>query len=107
MCLFEAVMCRADYGASVAWLEEDKLAAIVRHTPPLAILPWRWLGTRFFAGQGAFVCTAENGEGKPYGRKRIRSGEKKYYSVHIGAKTAAPLRFLKPLIDDKWEYVAF
>lgn len=105
-CLFEAVMCHANYAASVARLEEDKLAAIARHIPPLAIPPWRWPGMRFFAAQGAFMWAAENGRGKPYGKNRFRSGEKKYYSVHIGAKTEAPLQPLRPLIDNQWEYLA-
>jgi len=106
-CLFEAVMCHANFGASVAWLEEEKLAAIARHIPPLAIPQWRWLGTRFFAAQGAFMLAAENGTGKPYGNKKHRSGATaKYYSVYIGAKTEAPLQFLRPLIDGKWDHVA-
>jgi hypothetical protein len=61
---------------------------------------------RFFAGGGAFMFAAENGVGKPYGKKSYRRDAKRYYSVHIGAKTEAPLQFLKPLIDDRWEYVA-
>jgi hypothetical protein len=28
---------------------------------------------------------------------------RKYYSVHIGAKSPKPLRFLQPLLDDTWE----
>jgi hypothetical protein len=105
-CLFEAVMCHAIYGVSVAWLEQEKFATIVSQIPPLAIPPWRWVGMRFFAGGGAFMFAAENGVGKPYGKKSYRRDAKRYYSVHIGAKTEAPLQFLKPLIDDRWEYVA-
>ncbi|HEX3939374.1 MAG TPA: hypothetical protein VHX43_17865 [Xanthobacteraceae bacterium] len=105
-CLFEAVMCHANYGASAAWLEEEKFAAITRRIPPLAVPQWRWLETRFFAGQGAFMFAAENGHGRPYGKNRNRGTAKRYYSVHIGAKTDAPLQFLKPLIDDRWGYVA-
>jgi len=105
-CLFEAVTCHAIYGASVAWLEEEKFATIVCQIPPLAIPPWRWLGTSFFAGKGAFMFAAENGQGKPYGNKAHRRDAKRYYSVHIGAKTEAPLQFLKPLIDDRWNFVA-
>src|SRR5690348_6424194 len=95
-CLFEAIMCHANYGASAAWLDEDKLATVVEHIPPLAIPPWRWLGSRFFARGGAFMCAAENGADKG----------KKYHSVWIGAKTEHPLQFLKPLLDESWEYVA-
>lgn len=105
-CMFEAVMCHANYGASVAWLEEEKLAAIARHIPPLAIPPWRWVGMRLFAGKGAFMYAAENGVGPPYGRKSNRRSANRYYSVHIGARTETPLQFLKPLIDAKWGYVA-
>jgi hypothetical protein len=96
MCLFEAVMCQANYGASAAWLDEDQLAAVVAEVPPIAIRPWRWGGTRFFAGQGAFVCVADN----------PADDEKRWYSVSVGAKTEQPLQFLKPLVDEKWEWVA-
>jgi len=96
MCLFEAVMCQANYGASAAWLDEDQLAAVVAEVPPIAIRPLRWGGTRFFAGQGAFVCVADN----------PADDEKRWYSVSVGAKTEQPLQFLKPLVDEKWEWVA-
>jgi hypothetical protein len=96
MCLFEAVMRHANCGASAAWLDEDRFDAIVRDIPPLAIRPRRWMKTRFFAGQGAFMCAAANGE---------VSG-KKGYSVWIGAKTEHPLQFLKAYLDDRWEYIA-
>jgi hypothetical protein len=96
MCLFEAVMCYVGYGASASWLDEDQLAAVVANIPPVAIRPWRWGGTRFFAGGGAFVCVADN----------PAADSKKWYSVHIGAKTEQPLQFLKPLLDKRWEYVA-
>src|SRR5262249_12896422 len=36
MCLFEAVMCHANYGASAAWLDEDQLGAMVAEGPPIA-----------------------------------------------------------------------
>ncbi|HTZ02625.1 MAG TPA: hypothetical protein VMC05_09855 [Xanthobacteraceae bacterium] len=106
-CLFEAVMCHGKYNASIAWLEEEKFAEIVRQVPPLAIPPWRWLDTRFFVKNGVFMLAAENGVGKPYGGKRARSGEKRYYSVQVAAKTEAPLQFLKPLVGDNWDYVTF
>jgi hypothetical protein len=96
MCLFEAIMCHADYGASAAWLDEDKFDAVARNIPPLAIRPWRWMQTRFFIGQGAFMCAAANGA----------VNGKKGYSVWIGAKTEQPLRFLKSYLDDRWEYIA-
>jgi hypothetical protein len=86
-CLFEAVMCHAEYGASISWLEDEKLSEIARTIPPVAIAPWRWNGTRFFAGRGAFMCAAGG-------------------SVWIGAKTEHPLQFLKPYVNDDWEYVA-
>jgi hypothetical protein len=96
MCLFEAVMSYAGYGASASWLDEDQLAAIVADIPPVAIRPWRWGNTRFFAGRGAFVCVADNPAAET----------KKWYSVHVAAKTEQPLQFLKPLLDKRWEYVA-
>jgi hypothetical protein len=96
MCLFEAVIRRNTYGASAAWLDEKRLEVIVGHIPPLAIRPWRWMGARFFAHRGAFMCTALNG----------KSGSEKWYSVWIAAKTEQPLQFLKPLLDHAWEHVA-
>ena len=87
-CLFEAVICHARYGASAAWLEGEKLSEIARTIPPVAIAPWRWMdGTKFYAGQGAFMCAAGG-------------------SVWIGAKTEHPLQFLKPHLNDSWDYVA-
>jgi hypothetical protein len=95
-CVFEAIMCHAKYRASAAWLDEDRLHIIVQTIPPLAIGPWQWVGTRFFAHRGAFMCAAENGQHEG----------KKWYSVWIGAKTEQPLQFLKALLDDSWDYVA-
>jgi hypothetical protein len=86
-CLFEAVICHAEYGASISWLEDEKLSEIARTIPPVAIAPWRWNGTRFFARRGAFMCAAGG-------------------SAWIGAKTEHPLQFLKPYVNDDWEYVA-
>jgi hypothetical protein len=94
-CLFEAIMCHAKYGALATWLDEERLNTIVQTIPPLPIGPWHWLGTRFFARNGAFMCVAENGEHEG----------KKWYSVFIGAKTEHPLQFLKPLLDESWELV--
>jgi hypothetical protein len=95
-CMFDAVICHAKYGASTAWLDQDRVDEIAKTIPPIAISPWRWIGARFFAGQGAFMVAASNGELK--GRRGC--------SVWIGAKTEHPLQFLKPLLDDRWEYVA-
>ena len=92
-CLFEAVMRHARFRASAAWLDEDKFAAVVEHIPPLAIAPWRWLGSRFFARNGAFMCAGINGTDRG----------KKYYSVRIGAKSPRLLRFLRPLLNETWE----
>jgi hypothetical protein len=77
-------------------LDAKRLEAIVTHIPPLAIAPWRWVGARFFAGRGAFMCAALNG----------KAGSEKQYSVWISAKTEQPLQFLKPLLDHAWEHVA-
>jgi hypothetical protein len=92
MCLFEAVICHANNRASAAWLDEDRFVEIARNIPPLAIRPWRWMKTRFFAGGGAFMFAAENGT----------ANGKKGYSVWIGAKTEHPLQFLKPRLDNAW-----
>ncbi len=96
-CLFEATMCHSPYGASASWLEQSVLDKIIEYIPPIAINPWRWGGSaQLFAKGGAFMYTMPNGEIK---------GEQGY-SVWIGAKIEHPLRFLKPFIDKKWEYVA-
>lgn len=86
-CLFEAVICHAKYGAS-APLDEKKLSEITNRIPPVAIAPWRWEGSRFFAGQGAFMWATE------------------HCYVWIGAKTEDPLRFLRPYVGNDWDYVA-
>jgi hypothetical protein len=97
MVLFKAITCHAQYEASVAWLDKDKLQRLSRHIPPLAIRGWRWGNTRFFAGRGAFMNASENRPG---------DGSKGLYSVWIGAKTAEPLQFLKAFVDETWERVA-
>jgi hypothetical protein len=97
MCLFEAVLSRANYGASVAWLKEDKLREIARYLPPLPIAPWRWENTTFFARNGAFMIAA---------KQRTREDTERYHSVWISAKTEQPLQFLKAFVDKTWEYVA-
>ncbi len=92
-CLFDAILCHARFRASAAWLDEDKFAAIVEQIPPIAIAPWRWVGSTFFARNGAFMCAALNGTDKGT----------KYYSVHIGAKSPKPLRFFRALVDETWD----
>jgi len=95
-CLFEAVIFHSPYGASTSWLEQEKFDRIVETVPPLAIGTWRWPeATRFYAGGGAFMYACKN---------RIR-GETAF-SIWIGAKTEHPLQFLKPYLDEHWEYVA-
>jgi hypothetical protein len=82
-CLFEAVICHSKYDAAGA-LEEEKLSEITRRIPPVAIAPWRWEGTRFFARQAAFMWATE------------------HCYVWIGAKTEHPLQFLKPYVGRGW-----
>jgi hypothetical protein len=86
-CLFEAVSCQAKYGASAS-LDKDTLSEITSRIPPVAIAPWRWEGSKFYAGRGAFMWAT------------------KFGYVQIGAKTEHPLQFLRPYIDDDWVYVA-
>ncbi len=96
-CLFEAIMVHSPYGASASWLKRSVLDKIIEHIPPIAITPWRWGGSaQLYAKCGAFMYTMPNGEIK---------GEQGY-SVWIGAKIEHPLRFLKPYINQGWEYVA-
>src|SRR5215471_3575169 len=82
-CLFEAILCHSPYGASTAWLKEDKLQQIVGQTPHLSTLTWRWPGaTRFYVGRGAFMCVCAH-------QIHGETG----YSILIGAKTYEPLQF--------------
>jgi hypothetical protein len=93
-CLMEGLM-HAPYGASAAWLESERLAEIARTIPPIAINPWRWLGpARFYARGGAFMMSMPNGA----------ANGADGFSVWLGAKTRQPLQFLKPLLDESWEY---
>ena len=96
-CLFEAILGHCRYGASVAWLREDKVTEIATSISPLAIAPWRWnYPMRFYGRNGAFMYTASNGEA---------AGEKGM-SVWIGAETEHPLQFLRTYLDKGWEYVS-
>jgi hypothetical protein len=96
-CLFEATTCHSTYGASASWLSEAVLSRIIEHIPPVAIKPWRWGGSaRFYAKGGAFMFTMQNGQ----------IDDEQSYSVWVGAKTEHPLQFIKPFIDNGWEYVA-
>lgn len=92
-CLLEAVMCHSPYGASCVQPSREALAALESSLDPIAIDPWRWVGpTRFYARNGAFMYTMSGGEEVP--------------NVFLGAKSDAPLRFIKPFIDRNWEYSA-
>ncbi len=94
--LFEAVLCHSRYSASAAWLAEEGVIEIAQTLPPIALKRWKWANTCFYARNGAFMLAAENGE----------IDGKMHYSVWIGAKTAPPLQFLKPLMDARWEHVS-
>jgi hypothetical protein len=89
-CLFEA-LTGAEYRAWTDWLDEKKFAEIVARVCPVAIGTWRWMGFRFFAGQGAFMCAGES----------LEFDGRMWRSVWIGAKTAHPLQFLRPYLDDR------
>lgn len=96
MCLFEAIMSHSPFGASTAWLAEDEMGKIVNLIPRISIGKWRWPeSTRFYAGGGAFM----------YASKQAIRG-KDGFSVWVGAKTEAPLQFMKSMVDQNWEYVA-
>ena len=90
--VFEAVMCHSPYGASAACLRKWALSKIQQVLTPIAINPWRWGETRFYARNGAFMFSMSDGSD--------------VQSVWIGAKTEEPLQFLKPYLDDAWEYKA-
>lgn len=96
-CLFEGIMCHSCYGASAAWLNEDIVAQIIDRIPSVAISGWNWCDkTRFFAKNGAFMFVSGNGDF--YGAKG--------YSVWIGSKTEKPVAFLKPMLNDSWDYIS-
>ena len=91
-CMFEAIG-GSPYGAAAACLDRVTLSRIEEIIRPIAIKPWRWPdSTQFYASDGAFMFACKNGP--------------EWYSVWIGAKTEQPLQFLKPLLDDAWEYTA-
>jgi hypothetical protein len=96
--LFEAISL-ARYGASASWIDQ---ATLDRVTGPLSRVPlgdWRWPAYpgRFFVGKGAFVFTCPNGEWQ--GKQGV--------SIWVGARTSAPLVYLKEIVDKHWEHVAF
>jgi hypothetical protein len=92
-CMFEAVTCHSPYGATATCLDQKALSEIAAVITPVAIGPWRWLGpTRFYARGGAFMYSMACGTD--------------VYSVWVGAKTERPLQFLKPHLDDAWEYTS-
>jgi hypothetical protein len=87
VCLFEAVICHAKYGAS-APLDEEKLSEITNRIPAGSHCSLAMGGEQIFAGQGAFLWATE------------------HRHVWIGAKTEDPLRFLRPYVGNNWDYVA-
>jgi hypothetical protein len=94
-CLFEAIMCRATYSASAAWIEHERLSRILEHFSALASPAWRWPGlTRFYFGKGAFMYVASY----PSEKETTRS-------VWLGAKEANALDFLRPYVDKTWDHV--
>jgi hypothetical protein len=86
VCLFEAVICHAKYGAS-APLDEEKLSEITNNSAG-SHCSLAMGGEQIFAGQGAFLWATE------------------HRHVWIGAKTEDPLRFLRPYVGNDWNYVA-
>lgn len=95
-CLFQAIM-DAPFGAGSACAEPSTLDRIARIVRPLPLVRWRWPAdpTRFFASDGAFLCSSPNDD----------SEGNKAFSIWIGSTTAKPLAFLKEIVDDTWEYV--
>jgi hypothetical protein len=95
VCLFEAMMSNARYGAWTDWLDERKLAEIATFMPLVAINAWRWTGTRFFVGRGAVMSVTKGFE------YNGRNG----YPAWIGTKTDQQLQFLRPHLGDDWNYI--
>jgi hypothetical protein len=96
VCLFEAMMSNARYGAWTDWLDEQKLAEIATLMPPVALGAWRWMEMRFFVGSGAVMSVTEGFE------YNGRNG----YPAWLGTKTDQQLQFLRPYLGDDWNYIA-
>ena len=96
MCLFEAIMCHARYGASIAWIADNAIKDALVHLQPLPFAPWGWNQTKFWVQNGAFAFTMNNGE----------CDGQQGCSVWFGAKTEHPLAFLTPIVTDDWEFVS-
>ena len=94
-CLFEGIVGHSEFNAFASWLDETKFHAIRRKLPPLAIGPWRWFGTAFHCGSGAFMFA------HPMVEHEGRHG----HCVWLGARRREALAFLHPLIDDEWDAV--
>jgi hypothetical protein len=95
--ILEAVICHAPYRACSMALSEDKLDVIAAHAPALAIGPWLWCETHFFAGSGVFMTASPVGE--ETGRR--------YFSVWLGARHEGELDYIRPLVGDEWEMAGF
>lgn len=98
VCMFEATI-KAPYGGCTVCLDNAVLSKIMARIPRMPVAPWRWPGkTYFYAGNGAFMFSAPNGEykGKPAS------------SVWIGAKSEQPLAFLKPIVNENpsWDFLS-
>jgi hypothetical protein len=87
-----------DCGAFASWLGERGFQRIVPTLTPLPLTPWRWpeYPTTFYGRGGAFMWASPNG---------VWDGEQGY-TVGIGAKMAEPLRFIKDIVTEDWEWVA-
>jgi hypothetical protein len=91
--VFEAAMIGAPYGAHTVSLDKAKFDQIVERIPPLALPSWRYYRMRFYGRDGAFMAS-------------MQVENEVSATIMIGAKSERPLQFLRPLIDDDWEYVA-
>jgi hypothetical protein len=96
VCLLEGIMT-APYGASISYADQEMLDQIATSIPPLPWKPWRWTAypSSFHARGGAFMYVGRYPEDDPG------------YSLYIGARTEHPLQFLRGIVTDDWEHVAF
>ena len=89
----EAAMIGAPYGAHTVSLDKAVFDQIAERILPLAIPAWRYYRMRFYGRNGAFMAS-------------MQLEDEESVTFIIGAKSEHPLRFLKPLIDEDWLYVA-
>jgi hypothetical protein len=94
-CTYEGLSscAQAPYGAHAVSLDKAVFDQIAERIPLLAIPQWTIHRMRFYGRNGAFMVSMQ------------AEGEESV-SFTIASKSAGPLQFLKPLINEDWLHVA-